>query len=138
MRKIEETAVVPRPMRKIWTFALFAGLLFLAFRAADTVLGWAGNAQETRTTLWSAGGPKETAVFRDGLRDGPCERFHPDGTLRARGLFAAGRMEGEWSFFDASGALDTERSGTYAANRRVGPLGSGLEVGLARYGSASE
>ncbi len=124
-------------MRSLFTWIVAASLFALLLRSSETVQGWVGAREETRTSRWADGVPKETAAFRDGVRHGPCERFHPDGGLRARGTFRDGAMEGEWRFYGEDGELDPARSGIYEGDRRVAPLGNGSGA-LARYGAASE
>lgn len=124
-------------MRSLLPWLVAAGLLALLLRSSDTIQGWVGAQEETRTSLWADGAPREIAAFRDGVRHGACERFHPGGGLRAKGSFRAGAMEGEWRFYGEDGELDAARSGLYEADRRVAPLPGGGGA-LARYGSASE
>ena len=124
-------------MRSLFTWIVAASLLALLLRSSDTVQGWIGAHEETRTSRWADGVPKETAAFRDGVRHGPCERFHPGGGLRAKGAVREGAMEGEWHFYAEDGELDAARSGLYEGDRRVAPLVNPSGA-LARYGATSE
>lgn len=99
--------------------ALAGGLLRLADLAGDRSGGPPSGVVES---YYSSGGIRERAVFADGVRDGPCERFDRAGRLLARGSFSAGRMEGEWRYFRPDGSLDPERSGIWRRGARIAPL----------------
>ena len=81
-----------------------------------------GGADEPRSqTTYYANGQIDTEwAVQGGQRDGPCRRFYPDGSKLAEGSYAAGKMEGEWSFWLRDGARDAERSGSYSAGVKVG------------------
>ena len=104
-------------MRGILTW-IAATTLLVALARSPVVEAWT-HRDVVRTTLWANGTPKETATFRDDAREGPCERFHPDGSLRAVGTFRSDKMEGAWRFFHENGSLDEARSGNYASGSRV-------------------
>lgn len=74
----------------------------------------------TQTTYFANGQVDTECALREGQRDGICRRFHPDGSKMSEGSYAAGKMEGEWTFWRRDGSLDAERSGTYAAGEKVG------------------
>jgi len=71
-----------------------------------------------RTSEYADGSPRERVAWVDGEREGPCLRWHRDGSLRAEGSFEAGKMVGEWVFYAADGSRDADRSGEYANGRR--------------------
>ena len=79
---------------------------------------------EARTSHGPNGSAREQTTFSEGLREGHCQRWHPDGTPRAEGRYAAGKKVGEWRFFDESGAIDADRSGVYESDLRVSALGA--------------
>lgn len=80
-----------------------------------------GTAEIRSQTTYFANGQIDTeCAVKDGQRDGLCQRFYADGTKMAEGSYAAGKMEGEWSFWRRDGSLDAERSGTYASGDKLG------------------
>jgi len=74
----------------------------------------------SQTTYFANGQIDTECAVRDGQRDGICRRFYPDGSKLSEGSYAAGKMEGEWTFWRRDGSQDAERSGTYAAGAKVG------------------
>lgn len=74
---------------------------------------------ETHTSFYTNGQAKETAEFTEGIRNGHCTRFYEDGSLKAEGDFAGGRMTGDWVWKTPGGELDLSRSGTYEKGRRI-------------------
>jgi hypothetical protein len=52
-------------------------------------------------------------------RQGAWTFWYADGTVRARGLFSAGRREGPWEFFDEEGLADPEQTGSYVDGERT-------------------
>ena len=80
-----------------------------------------GAAEIRSQTTYFANGQIDTECsVRDGQRDGPCRRFYADGSKMAEGRYADGKMVGEWTFWLRDGALDAERSGSYADGAKVG------------------
>lgn len=104
---------------RLTSLILLLGLVGLGMRAAGE---GPSELSGVRTTCWPNGSQREEATYSDGLRDGPCERWHDDGTPRAAGRYQAGRMVDEWRFYDENGALDDARSGLYEAGERIAPL----------------
>ena len=98
-------------------------LLGLVGTGLQSIGGGPSEFSGLRTTCWPNGTPREQATYAKGLREGDCQRWHADGTPRAKGRYEAGRMIDEWRFFDEEGSLDTARSGLYEAGTRVSPLG---------------
>ena len=86
--------------------------VFRSRGAAETV--------QSQTTYFANGQVDTECAVRDGQREGPCRRFYSDGSKMAEGSYAAGRMEGAWSFWRRDGSLDADRSGQYAAGVKVG------------------
>ena len=105
---------------RITSLILLLGLVCIGLRAAGNEVS---DLSGVRTTSWPNGNPREQALYSEGLRDGLCERWHTDGTSRAEGHYEAGRMVGEWHFYDAKGSLNATRSGLYEAGERISPLG---------------
>jgi antitoxin component YwqK of YwqJK toxin-antitoxin module len=99
---------------------LLAGVagLTVSVRALEGARG----TEETRSqTTYYANGQVETeCAIRDGHREGECRRFSADGRKLAEGSYAAGRMEGPWTFWLPDGSIDLERSGRYEAGVRAG------------------
>ena len=74
----------------------------------------------SQTTYFANGQVDTECSVRDGVREGIARRFYSDGTKQAEGSYAAGKMEGEWTFWRRDGSLDAERSGLYAGGVKVG------------------
>jgi len=74
----------------------------------------------SQTTYFANGQIDTECSVKDGLREGISRRFYSDGSKMSEGSYAAGKMEGEWTFWHRDGSLDPERSGTYAAGEKVG------------------
>jgi antitoxin component YwqK of YwqJK toxin-antitoxin module len=77
-----------------------------------------GQHRGLQTSEYADGTPRERVAWIDGEREGPCVRWHRDGSLRAEGTFEAGKMVGEWTFYAADGSRDAARSGAYVNGRR--------------------
>lgn len=105
---------------RLTSLFILVGLLGVGMRATGD---GPSDLSGVRSTNWPNGNPREEATYTDGLRDGPCQRWHADGTPRAEGQYQNGQMLGEWRFFDGEGALDRSRSGLYEAGELVSPLG---------------
>ena len=90
--------------------------------ASFGVFRTAGGTETVRTqTTYFANGQVDTECsVQDGVREGPSRRFYSDGSRMAEGSYAAGKMEGEWTFWRRDGSLDAERSGLYAGGTKVG------------------
>jgi len=105
-------------MRLASTLLLLCIIVLGLQAASDGATDLSGS----RTSRWPNGSAREQATFSEGLREGHCQRWHPDGTPRAEGRYASGKKTGEWRFFDKSGAIDTSRSGVYESDLRVSSL----------------
>lgn len=64
---------------------------------------------------------KSSITWVDGVREGPAEWFHPDGSLWTRGQHVAGKREGRFVFKNLDGTDDLAWSGLYTDDVRVGP-----------------
>ena len=98
-------------------------LLVLGAAGFATTLGHsraAGREGGSVQTAYYANGQvlSETSV-RDGEKDGPYRRYYADGTPMAEGAYRDGLADGVWTWWTEQGGLDRERSGLYAAGRRV-------------------
>lgn len=82
-------------------------------------LASSGSGGDVRVTYWSSGEKKSAATWIDGRLDGTNERWHADGSRAWTGTYEEGRREGEWLFWNEDGSVDEERSGLYAAGKRV-------------------
>ncbi|MBK7644302.1 MAG: hypothetical protein IPJ19_14875 [Planctomycetes bacterium] len=103
-------------MRKSLIFAVgLAGLVASVF-----ALRGSGSAVEKRTDYYANGQVQSEYVLHEGVRDGACHRYWPDGKPLAEGEFQHGEMSGEWSFWNQDGALDASRSGRYVAGKFLG------------------
>ncbi|MDP6538341.1 MAG: hypothetical protein QF903_04365 [Planctomycetota bacterium] len=111
-------------MKLVSTLLALGLLTGLAHRAGLPLDPFGGGrmANGERVSTYEGGAERERASWEDGVREGPCRRWYPDGTLKAEGRYEAGRKSGPWRFYAADGTLDAERSGTYEADRRLGPL----------------
>lgn len=82
---------------------------------------FAGGSQGgLRTSEFADGSPRERVSWVDGEREGPCVRWHRDGSLRAEGEYRGGKMVGEWIFYLPDGGRDAARSGHYENGRLSG------------------
>lgn len=104
---------------RLTSLILLVGLIGLGLQTAGNR---PSELSGMRTTCWPNGSPREEAHYSEGLRDGDCQRWHDDGTIRAEGHYETGRMVDEWRFYDVAGSLDSTRSGTYEAGERVSAL----------------
>jgi antitoxin component YwqK of YwqJK toxin-antitoxin module len=82
-----------------------------------------GDAVEpsVQTTYYANGQVDTECETREGRRDGHCAHYSAAGKKLSEGTYAAGRMEGAWTFWLEDGSVDSERSGNYAAGERVAP-----------------
>jgi antitoxin component YwqK of YwqJK toxin-antitoxin module len=96
------------------------GVLVLCAGAVLAQRLFPASGAEPRLTYYADGTLKSSMVYVDGLREGPAEQFHPDGTPEWRGSFARGEREGRWTFWTPGGAIDAERSGRYSGGVKVG------------------
>ncbi len=94
-----------------------AGLLvsFFAFQSRRSEAS--GNVQ---TTYYTNGQVQSQTSVVGGRREGSSTRFYADGKKLAEGAYSDGKMEGDWTFWLPSGAVDAERTGTYRAGERQG------------------
>jgi MORN repeat variant len=67
------------------------------------------------TEMWEV-----CAEGAEGVREGECLRYRPDGTLYSRSQYVAGLQEGAFTVFHPNGKL--AREGTFAADRLDGPV----------------
>lgn len=77
---------------------------------------------EAALTFWGDGTKRSSTEYVDGVKQGRSEQWYVDGTQEWLGSYRDGFREGEWRFWDESGALDSERSGLYERGKRVAPL----------------
>jgi hypothetical protein len=106
----------------------FAILLFVL-----GALGWGATrvigrsevgSDKAQTTYYASGQMEARFEYADGRRQGPAERWHPNGTRMAEGRYEDGHMEGAWRFWNADGTSDNARTGIYHGGERI----SGLEA----------
>ena len=81
--------------------------------------GGAGQG-ELKVEYYASGQVQVECELRDGVRDGECQRYWPDGKLLAKGRYENGLMTGTWTFWNADGTPDGSRSGTYVAGEFAG------------------
>lgn len=77
-------------------------------------------AAEKRIEYYANGQVQAECAVHEGVREGPCRRFWPDGKPQAEGSYVDGRMSGAWTFWNEDGTEDRSRSGEYAAGERAG------------------
>lgn len=107
---------------KFLTLLLAAGGVGL-FLTLGELRAETGEGKERQTTYFPSGQLwTEVECDASGAREGAFHRYLPDGRLEAEGQYVAGRMDGEWRWFGADGALDAEKSGVYRDGRRVRDL----------------
>lgn len=108
---------------KMTSLLLVGGILGLiaSIRAAQSC---ASTVEPAAQTIYYPNGQLQSEVgYQDGKKDGLCKKWYADGTKMAEGRFAAGRMEGEWSFWREDGTIDPAKSGHYRDGERVGQVG---------------
>lgn len=76
-----------------------------------------GSSGGLQTSEFADGSPRERVAWVDGERDGPCVRWHRDGSLRAEGAYEGGKLVGDWVFYLPDGSRDAARSGHYTNGR---------------------
>ena len=81
----------------------------------------AGRLHGLAVERFSNGLTKSSITWVEGVREGPAEWFHPDGSLWTRGQHVAGKREGRFVFKNLDGTDDLAWSGLYADDARVGP-----------------
>jgi hypothetical protein len=100
-------------------------LILLASLAGLTVAVRALNrnpedaAPHSQSTYYANGQVEMECAIHDGRREGTCRRFYADGRKMAEGSYAAGRMEGAWTFWLEDGNVDPVRSGHYVSGDRT-------------------
>ena len=104
---------------KLPTLILLAGAAGLAVSLRAFGTADADAQDRTQATYYANGRVDSEYEIRDGRRDGPCRRFYPDGSRMAEGRYAAGRMQGEWTFWGPDGRVDPERSGFYESGEKL-------------------
>lgn len=78
------------------------------------------NASDDLQTLWYPSGQvKSRAETQDGVREGAAGEWYANGQERCSGQYVDGLREGPWVFFDENGAIDSLRTGVYAAGARL-------------------
>ena len=87
-----------------------------------------GGQREEMWTQWYPDGQKRSAGQRafdettgGAEREGPWTFWQHDGQVIARGAYERGKRRGDWRYWRSDGSYDTERSGSYVGDRRVGP-----------------
>ena len=69
---------------------------------------------EARGEYFASGQIQSECPTHEGVRDGECKRYWPNGKLQAQGQYLDGSMNGSWSFWNEDGTPDTARTGNYA------------------------
>jgi antitoxin component YwqK of YwqJK toxin-antitoxin module len=97
-----------------------AGALGLTATAA-TLLHRTEAAEDLAQTTYYASGQVQTRfeVGERGEKHGRFERFYADGTAQSQGAYLDGRMDGDWTFWNADGSVDEARSGSYVDGQRA-------------------
>lgn len=75
---------------------------------------------ELRTEYYASGQLQSECASKDGVREGACKRFWPDGRPQAEGQYHAGVMSGRWTFWNQDGSEDGQRTGEYRDGQRAG------------------
>lgn len=71
---------------------------------------------------WHAGGARKSRIaFEQGVRQGPAEWFHADGSIWIVGAHEDGKRSGRFTYTNPDGSIDSAWSGEYSDDRRVGP-----------------
>ena len=76
-------------------------------------------APSSQSTYYANGQVEMECATNAGRREGLCRRYFSDGRKMAEGTYAAGRMEGGWTFWLEDGSVDRTRSGRYVAGDRT-------------------
>ena len=100
---------------------LLAGLAGLTVSVRALQGGRASAESRIHTTYYANGQVEMECDTQEGRREGACRRFYADGRRMAEGNYAAGKMEGRWTFWLEDGTVDAARSGIYAAGERADP-----------------
>lgn len=87
-----------------------------------TVFALRGGAPEgeKRIEYYASGRVQAECQQRDGVREGECRRYWPDGKPMAEGSYVNGLMSGDWTFWNEDGSEDRSRSGRYVAGEYAG------------------
>jgi antitoxin component YwqK of YwqJK toxin-antitoxin module len=75
-------------------------------------------------SYYGDGHPKNSVIYVDGVKQGAGEQWYANGQKEAEGRYAADQREGPWTFWNADGSVDKERTGEYRTGRRIGELGA--------------
>lgn len=100
------------------TAIVLAALLAALFLARNLLAG-ASDGPSPTLTFHGDGSLKRSIVYVDGLPSGPAEEFYADGSPAWRGGYKDGEREGPWTFWNRSGEVDGERTGTYRAGQKL-------------------
>ncbi len=76
-------------------------------------------ASRSQSTYYANGQVEMECATNAGKREGLCRRFYSDGRKMAEGNYAAGLMEGAWTFWLEDGSVDVARSGRYVSGDRT-------------------
>jgi hypothetical protein len=100
-----------RPARtpKLIHLFLFGGALL------GTIVSGPGAVPYDSMPVWAAGAD-EAAADAD---NGPVETYYPNGVIRTRARYQAGKLEGKYERYSAAGKLEEIR--TYKADKLNGP-----------------
>jgi uncharacterized protein len=103
-------------MKYLLLFAIgIAGLVASVF-----ALHGGGAQAEKRLEYYANGQVQVECELREGVREGECHRFWPNGKPLAEGAYTNGLMSGTWTFWNEDGSEDAARSGAYVRGEHVG------------------
>ena len=71
---------------------------------------------------WHENGNRLAAGMYRKEKSGVWTHWHPDESTQARGSFLFGEKEGLWVYRNRDGSVDTELSGVYEADERIGEM----------------
>jgi MORN repeat variant len=100
--------------------ALLFGIGIAGLVASVFALRGGAAPGERRVEYYPSGQVQLECELQEGVREGECRRFWPDGKPMAEGQYENGLMNGRWEFWNEDGTPDPARSGEYVAGRLRG------------------
>lgn len=104
---------------KLIPFLALLGAAGLFFAFGGLRAESSGPLSNAQTSYYPNGQLQCEFEVENGRKEGLCRRYAPDGRLEAEGRYAAGKMDGEWSFWLADGTRDDAKSGVYRDGERL-------------------
>jgi antitoxin component YwqK of YwqJK toxin-antitoxin module len=104
-----------------------SGLAVSVYALQGRLSAAAGNNQ---STYYANGQVQSQTEYVDGQREGTTRRFYADGARMAEGQYAAGKMEGRWTFWLPGGEIDRERTGDYHDGKKRAESAGAQQAGF--------